>query len=158
MRTIVLASTAAAALIASTHARAETTGTWTVTTTKDQCAMVSEWTDKKTKYGLVMGYTQKGGVFILTFMDSDLKFSKTIKIESEIGIDKNFKTDAEGSAEKDSALFLFEGKSPIIQKIADGNSMSIDFKAGGETYSYEFSLEDTRAALAKLETCRATAD
>jgi hypothetical protein len=133
-------------------------GSWDVSTTKDKCAIQSEWNDKKVKYGLAFGYTQKGSVLIMTFMDSELSVKTKTAINASIKIDSDYKTKADGTAQDDYILFLFEGNSPILKPLMDGNNVAIDFKLNGEDTSYEFSLADTKAALGALEACRATAD
>ena len=133
-------------------------GDWKVFTSKENCYISSEWKNKGVKYGLAFGYTQKGKIFILTFADSSAKIKGDAKVKSEINIDKTFTTKADGTAREDTFMFAFDGDSPIIQQIMNGNEIYIDLTVANEDSSYNFTLEDTKKALETLDVCRATAD
>lgn len=160
MRGIVAGSVGAVALMFSLPLQAQSKiGVWNVEFGKE-CAITQTWKgDNKNDIGIMISYLAKGEGLMLAFHDTDTTFKEKEKFKVILEVDKSWKAKLDGfAANKNTAGVVLPATSEAVKALMSGNSLSMEVADKPDNYSGTYSLDDTRKAIAALDSCRAQAE
>ncbi|WP_448190586.1 hypothetical protein [Azospirillum sp. sgz301742] len=160
MRGLVVGTLGAVALMLSSPVQAQSTiGVWTVELGK-KCAITQMWKgDTKNDLGIMISYLAKGQALLLAFYDTDTTFKDKEEFKVTLEVDKKWKAKVDGfGADKNTAGVVLPASSDAVNALMNGNSLYMEVADKPDNYSGTYSLDDTRKAIAALDSCRAQAD
>lgn len=160
MRGIVVGTLGAVALMLSSPVQAQSTiGVWTVELGK-KCAITQTWKgETKNTLGIMISYLAKGQGLLLAFYDTDTTFKDKEEFKVTLEVDKGWKAKVDGfAADKNTAGVVLPATSAAVNALMNGNSLYMEVADKPDNYSGTYSLDDTRKAIAALDSCRAQAD
>ncbi|WP_448205585.1 hypothetical protein [Azospirillum sp. sgz302134] len=160
MRGLVAGTVGAAALMLSLPLQAQSTvGVWNVELGK-KCAITQTWKgDNKNDIGIMISYLAKGQGLLLAFHDTDTTFKEKEEFKVLLEVDKRWRAKLDGfAADKNTAAIVLPASSDAVNSLMNGNSLYMEVPDKPDNYSGTYSLDDTRKAIAALDSCRAQAD
>lgn len=134
-------------------------GVWTVELGK-RCAITQTWTsDSKADQGIMMSYMAKGEALLIGFIDTETVYTPNEEFKVALQVDKKWKSKVDGFAvDKNTAAILIPATSDAIAALKNGIGLDMEVIGKPDNYSGVYSLDDTRRALAALESCRQQTD
>lgn len=160
MRAAVLGTLSAMALLLSGPVHAQTTvGVWNVELGK-KCAITQTWKgETKNDIGIMISYLAKGQGLLLAFYDTDTTFKDKEEFKVTLQVDKGWKAKLDGfAADKNTAAVVLPASSDAVNSLMNGSSLYMEVADKPDNYSGTYSLDDTRKAIAALDSCRSQAD